>query len=249
MRIGWAVLGFATLLGSPASGDTTSMFTSVDHRGFCRRGTPATDGSTKAGAPREWHLVAHGSEYGHHCGEDQGRFAFMKVSGDFDVAVQVAAIENGEEMHFKGHRTPAKAGLMAREGNAPGDRYVGIFAVSNGALDHYPDSFHFDVRHRPKAWLGSEPKGAFQYGYLNRKGSFFDRRYPNVWVRLTRKGHTFAAFASRDGKTWVATSRPSFEVGLPRTLLVGLALQSAPEGRADARSSATFRNLRGLGKP
>jgi hypothetical protein len=136
---------------------------------------------------------------------------------------------------------------MAREGSGPADRYVAIWAVSNDDPEHYPDAFHFDVRHTREAWLGSKPKGAFEYGYVNRKhGDLFTRDYPNVWVRLQRQGKRFSAFVSKDGKDWRQPSTPAFDLELPAILYVGLALSSAPESAFNARSTAIFRDLRGL---
>lgn len=235
---------------------------SVDHRGNCRGGTPSVDGETKVtaapgkgadkgkGAALAIDLTAYGSEYGHHCGEDQGRFAHVSHTGDFDVSAQVMAITNNGAQHFKKHATPAKAGIMARESNEPDARYVAIWAVSNDAGDLYPDSFHFDLRKSKKAWLGSKPKGDFVYGYANKrdlpKPGMFVREYPNVWVRLVRKDNRFSAFVSKDGKTWEPTSTPTHELDLAPTLVVGVGLSSAPEGKFDAKSTARFENVRGL---
>ena len=231
----------------PGPGKTAAL-QSVDHRGDCRHGVPAKDGETIL-LPKEkgLSLVAYGSEYGHHCGQDQGRFAYVPLAGDFDVAVQVSAITNDGEQHFKKHATPAKAGLMLRDGNGPADRYVAIWAVSNDALEHYPDAFHFDARLVRGAWLGSKPKGEFVYGYVNRKhGELFVRNYPNVWVRLKRTGDRVAAFVSKDAQTWASPSTPAFELPLPEVVYVGVALSSAPEGSFEARSTATFKNLSGF---
>ncbi len=226
----------------------TAALQSVDHRGDCRKGVPAKDGETIL-LPQEkgLSLVAYGSECGHHCGQDQGRFAYVPLTGDFDVVVQVSAITNHGAQHFKQHPTPAKAGLMLRDGNGPADRYVAIWAVSNDAPEHYSDAFHFDVRLARGAWLGSQPEGEFVYGYINRKhGDLFVRNYPDVWVRLKRTGDRVAAFVSKDGQTWASPSTPVFDLPLPEEVYVGVALSSAPEGSFEARSTATFKNLSGL---
>ena len=111
------------------------------------------------------------------------------------------------------------------------------------------DAFHFDARLAHGAWLGSQPKGEFVYGYINRKhGDLFVRNYPDVWVRLKRTGDQVAAFVSKDGKIWASPSTPAFELPLPEVVYVGVALSSAPEGSFEARSTATFKNLSGLQK-
>ncbi len=227
------------------------MFTAVDIRGECRGGAPKYPGQTSQREGRV-EMSAHGSEFGHHCGEDQGHFAFVEARGDFDVSVQVAALSNGGAQRYDGRRTPAKGGIMAREGTDPGDRYVAIWAVSNDALDHYPDGYHFDARLDPGAWLGSKPEGRFAYGWLNRRrhGHLFFRNYPEVWLRLKRAGNEFSSFISMDGKSWIETSIPSFEVAMPETVVLGLGLSSSPEGDRNALSHAVFQNAKGFeGEP
>lgn len=227
--------------------------TSVDHRGDCRKGRPNSDGQTRIlDDGRTLELIAHGSEYGHHCGEDQGRFAFVELIGEFDVAVQVVSVTNEGAKRYDGLKTPAKTGIMAREGNDPGARYVAIWTVSNDDPAHYPDAVHFDLRKSPGAWLGSEPKGEFVYGYVNRRvpdPPLFERDFPNVWLRLQRKGNRFLAFISNDGKDWKPTSTPAHKIEFPESLSVGVALSSAPEGGFNAKSTARFRNLTGLDRP
>jgi hypothetical protein len=238
--------GFACLL-TLGHAEPVSELSSIDSRGDCRGGIPEAGGATRqTGGTIE--MTAYGSEFGHHCGQDQGHFAFTRVEGDFDVSVQIASLTNHGARRIRGQLTPAKGGLMVRENNDPAARYVAIWAVSNDDPDHYPDAYHFDVRRQREAWLGSQPEGDFAYGYINRKkhGDRFVRNYPNVWIRLKREGNTFSSFISRDGKSWSATSTPSFSLELPNSLHVGVALSSSPEGRIDARSTAKFQNLTGL---
>jgi hypothetical protein len=235
---------------------------SIDIQGRCSyvKGAPTSPGMTTISDDgRTVELVAYGTEFGHHCGEDQGRFAFTPRSGDFDVIVQVGSVANGATQ-VKGHRSRvAKAGIMAREGNAPGDRYVAIWAISNDALDHNPDAYQFDLRKSPGAWLGNqstecnaphecEDTCAFVYGYINKKvhGHLFDRNYPNVWLRLMRKGTKFFAMIGSDGKTWHPTSQPFHEIEFNDQLLVGVALSSAAEGKVDQRANSVFKNIEGL---
>jgi hypothetical protein len=239
--------------------------TSIDIRGNCSyvKGAPVTPGATTIDDDgRAIKLVAHGAEFGHHCGQDQGRFVFTPLTGDFDVIVQVHSVTNNHAKHFYDTAgTNAKAGIMAREGNGPGDRYVAIWAVSNDAPQHYHDAFHFDYRKLSGAWLGNQPDGckdgahrcsqacAFVYGYINPSHPdplLFKRDYPDVWLRLIREGKKIFSMVSNDGKTWHSTSRPYHETDFSDQLFVGVALSGAAEGAFDARGEAEFRNVEGL---
>lgn len=237
----------AALTSAISRAGESVLLQAVDIRGDCRGGVPESRGETRQ-SEGTIEMTAHGTEFGHHCGEDQGHFAYAEMKGDFDVSVQITALSNHGATRPKGQLTPAKGGLMVRESNDPAARYVAIWAVSNDDPDHYPDAYHFDARLDPAAWLGSEPEGRFVYGYINRKkhGDLFVRNFPNVWVRLKRDGKMFSAFISRDGKTWSPTSTPGFSIDLPPVLQVGVALSSSPEGKTNARSTATFTNLKGF---
>jgi len=170
--------------------------------------------------------------------------------------VQVAHVtNNGASQFYSDHRTSAKAGIMAREGNAPGDRYVAIWAESNDGDG--ADGFQFDLRKVPGAWLGNQSQECkrpheceaacgFVYGYVNRerpRPDLFARPYPNVWLRLKREGKVFHAMISRDGKTWSRTSTPSHQIEFPEKLYVGVALSAAAEGKFNARAEAVFKGF------
>jgi len=247
---------------SAMAADGIPVLNGVDLRGDCRGDKSKYPGKTEK-VGETFALVAHGTEFGHHCGQDQGHFAYTEVEGDFDVSVQVVSLTNGGAQRYDGHATVAKGGLMVREGNDPGARYVAIWAASNdtenNVMHKYPDAFHFDVRLDSEAWLGSKPEGRFRYGVLNsRDGDWFKREYPNVWLRLKREGNKFFAFVSKDGKTWngslriqqgkswVVTPSHAFEVELPRVLNLGVALSSAAEGHPNARATAVFQDVRGF---
>ncbi|RPJ59295.1 MAG: hypothetical protein EHM23_14555 [Acidobacteria bacterium] len=235
---------------------------SLDFRGDCSyvRGTPTSPGETKLRDDgKTVELVAHGTEFGHHCGEDQGRFAFTVLEGNFDVVVQIEHVTNhGAKQFYSDKRTLAKAGIMAREGNQPADRYVAIWAESNDG--HGADAFQFDLRKVAGAWLGNQAKDCrrpheceeacgFVYGYVNHERpqpEFFERQYPHVWLRLKREGKIFNAMISKDGETWHRTSTPSHQIEFPEKLFVGVALSAAAEGHFNARAEAVFKNIKGL---
>ena len=86
----------------------------------------------------------------------------------------------------------------------------------------------------------------FEYGWLNREDAISSRQLPNIWVRLRREGGKAYGFASQDGKSWTATSRPFYDNDFAPKLYVGLAAASAPNGAYDAKSLTRFVNLSGL---
>ncbi len=243
--------GSADSTGGTAGAGTVTpdsrLFTSVDFKGECRHGVPELDGETHVvveGAGYD--VVAYGSEMGHHCGQDQGRFLYVELTGDFDVWVQVAAMNNFGALHFKGHTTPVKSGLMVRQGLAPADPYIAIHAASPDP--NYPDAFHFDMRREVGGWLGLE--GTFSYGYLNSSQPIFLRQLPNIWVRLQRIGNLFKAYASQDGQSWLPPQgHAEYTADWGSSLYVGLSSASAPEGEFNAKSATEFRNLAGFPAP
>ena len=242
-----AASGAVGLGGLGGAFTAPGRFQSVDLKGQCRQGTPEGAGETvvvEEGAAYD--VTAYGSEIGHHCGQDQGRFVYTELAGDFDVRAQITEMNNFGALHFKQHSTPVKSGLMVRQGLQPGDLYIAIHAASPD--EHYPDAFHFDMRREPGGWLGIE--GTFFYGYLNNGHAIYQRQYPNIWVRLQRVGTTLRGFASQDGQTWVAPQgHAEYTVDWGSTLLVGLSSSSAPEGSFNAKSVTRFRQVSGFPAP
>jgi regulation of enolase protein 1 (concanavalin A-like superfamily) len=64
------------------------------------------------------------------------------------------------------------------------------------------------------------------------------------WVKLTRTGSTFEAYASADGSSWTLVGSESIAMG--STIYAGLAVSSHVDG---ARSTATFTNVTITGTP
>ncbi len=220
----------------------TETLTSLDLRGTCDGGTPDVPGETLTVEDlQSYDLIAYGSQIGHACGEDQGRFVYLQVEGDFDVAVQIASMDNfGLAQDERAH--PVKAGLMMREGLEPAARYIAIWAVQP-STGYFPDAFQFDFRSVQGGYLGV---AGFDYGYLNQTDAIFDRQLPNIWVRLRREGPRVFAFASEDGQTWLAPSLASFDNDLGPSVYLGVAASSAEDGGYVARSATSFRNLSGF---
>ncbi len=127
---------------------------------------------------------------------DQCEFGYRPVSGNFDLAVRVAAMSLSD--------TWAKAGLMAREALAPGGRFAASLATPaiNGCFFEWRD-----------------PVGSSTYS-----GGSFPDNYPNTWLRLNRVGNLFSGFASYDGQTW--TLLASQTIAMSNQLYLGFAVAS-----------------------
>lgn len=225
-------------------------FSSKNHLGNCRGSTPPDSGKhTVVENGKGMDITAYGTEYGHHCGEDQGHFAYYEMSGDFEISMQVTEIDNFGATYHGGKKAPAKITMMARWGLDEGARYIAMNVASNAPGTDYPDAAHFDHRKSEKAWLGTKPEGQFLYGYVNRSaGAIFNRATPDIWLRLKREGNKISGFMGKDGVSWTAPSNhASFtDAGMPAKMFVGIALSSAPEGQPTDKSIASVRNIKGF---
>jgi hypothetical protein len=128
--------------------------------------------------------------------DDQFEFSYRLVSGNFDIAVCLAALSLSD--------TWAKAALMAREALAPGRRFAASLATPaiNGCFFEWRD-----------------PAGS-----STQSGGSFPDNYPNTWLRLNRVGNLFSGFASYDGQTW--TLLASQTIALSNQLYLGFAVDS-----------------------
>ena len=133
---------------------------------------------------------------------DQFEFSYRMVSGNFDIAVRLAALNLSD--------TWAKAGLMAREALVPDGRFAASLAtpVINGCFFEWRDP------------AGSGNQSA---------GSFPDN-YPNTWLRLNRVGNLFSGFASYDGQTW--TLMASQTIAMSNQVYLGFAVDSDETNQA-----------------
>jgi hypothetical protein len=133
---------------------------------------------------------------------DQLQFSYRLVSGNFDMAVRLAALTLSD--------TWAKAGLMAREALAPGGRFAAALATPsiNGCFFEWRD-----------------PAGSSSQSVAS-----FPDNYPNTWLRLNRVGNLFSGFASYDGQTW--TLLASQTIALSNQLYLGFAVDSDETNQA-----------------
>ncbi len=224
----------------------THGFQSLDHRGSCY-GKPTKTGTTvEVQKGRAYDITGYGTEYGHHCSEDQGRFIYRRLVGDFDVSAQVTMVRNDKN-------NAAKAGLIARASATDlAANFLGPMVISDVPNARhkdggFPDSYTFDARTRR---AGNLKIGGFDYHPVS---GATKRNYPDVWLRLKRTGKQIQAFRSTDGKNWLEipplgrlNNYKPFGLELPDTAYVGFCVSSNPQGNPDLRSSASFRNIRGF---
>jgi regulation of enolase protein 1 (concanavalin A-like superfamily) len=134
---------------------------------------------------------------------DEFHYAYTSVSGDFDVVVRVASIENVNQW--------TKAGVMIREGTGAGARHASLFITPTSVKG-------VAFQRRPTAGGAS----------VHTAGPSFAA--PG-WVRLVRDGNTVTAYYHRfPGESWELIGTQAF-TGLAETLLVGLAVSSHVDGR------------------
>ncbi|HIE29422.1 TPA: DUF1349 domain-containing protein [Candidatus Poribacteria bacterium] len=149
---------------------------------------------------------------------DGCRLVYQEVSGDFEISARVVSLKRAHEW--------SKAGLMARQ-----------------SLD----------ANSPHAFLNVTPDHGVKMIYRDAVGAntgpspWEKNSEAPVYLKLVRKGDTFTAYMSDDGKTWkeaeVAAGTPSSaEVKLNDPILVGMAVTSHVQGTL---TTAEFDNIAG----
>jgi hypothetical protein len=129
-------------------------------------------------------------------------FRFHNGVADFtrggSITARVRSIENTHAL--------AKAGVMIRSGHDPGAPHVSLFVTPGGGvrLEYRPSLHAESARFASRA--GTAPE----------------------WIRLTRNGNVFTAWASNDGATWNRVG--AITVALPEVTLFGLAVTSHDPG-------------------
>jgi hypothetical protein len=157
---------------------------------------------------------------------DEGHFAHLPVSGDFEISARVDSLEMADLY--------TKAGLMFRSSLDEASPHVMVFAFGNNEPRNKNNGgLEFQFREHaggpcaavyPPQPLPAEPD--------------FPVEFPQVWLKLVRRGDAFAALFSRDGATWTAYCTHSQT--LPQSGLLGLAV-TAHNGAQ--RVSASFSHL------
>ena len=166
---GALLLGFVcALIGAsrPAAAQTSTLPSGWSHGDI---GSPVVAGNaTSSGST--FTVVGAGTDVGGR--SDEFHFAYQPTSGDLDVRVKVATLQNVDP--------GAKAGLMIRESLTDDARHAFMYVSAGNGLG-------FQQRTRT-GHTSSETAGAATSA--------------PVWLRLVRQGNVFSAYSSPTGATW-----------------------------------------------
>ena len=195
---------------------STAPFTHLDV------GAPGLAG-TASPVATGWDVLAGGEDIWEKA--DQFHFVFKDMTGDFDVAVRVES--------FTPAHLYSKAGLMIRESLAADSAHLMLVLFANNA----PRNNNLGaVEMQFRAAAG----GACQAVYPAVRPPAppeFPAAFPRAWLRVTRRGNEFAAYASTDGQTWQLYAAQV--LALARAVKVGPALTSHQPALA---AQASFRD-------
>jgi hypothetical protein len=180
-------------------------------------------------------LQGFGTMFGMHLDSDQGRFAYAKIRGDFDVILQIDGVSSGSEAFAEG-------GLMVRRDLNPSGLMVANFVTNNNCraeTDQY--TFMFRVKERGNlepywdmaidGFYGDRTKGNPGFGYSARGWSADNqppRNFPYVWLRIIRQGNTYKGYKRSGVRTnwgeWEKLAEITVDLG--EEPFVGIALSA-----------------------
>jgi isoquinoline 1-oxidoreductase beta subunit len=157
---------------------------------------------------------------------DEGHFAHLPVSGDFEISARVDSLEMADLY--------TKAGIMFRSSLDEGSPHVMLFAFgnneprnkNNGGLEF---QFRKEAGGLCAAIYPPQPLPA---------APDFPADFPKVWLKLVRRGDVFNGLFSRDGTNWKTYCTHS--QNLPRSGFLGLAVTAHNEAQ---RVAASFSQL------
>jgi hypothetical protein len=185
-------------------------------------GSPQLIGSARP-VETGWDVTAGGVDIWEKA--DQFHFVLKDISGDFDIAVRVES--------FTPAHLYSKAGLMIREGvNADSAHLMFLVFASHAPRNNNLGAY--EMQFRPAA--GADCQGIYP-AVRPPAPPEFPAAFPNSWLRVTRRGNQFSAFASTDGKSWKRYGQQVLP--LANTVMVGPALTSHNESVA---AQAAFRD-------
>ena len=169
------------LLGNTANRSFVGTILTTEDRDLGVSGNPAYAGSTLTFNGNDFEMQAGGSDFFWNS-YDAGHFADETRYGDFDVQVQVTAMNVAD--------CNTQAGLMWRESTAPDCRRVYVCLTSPNNCSTYYGSIRWSSAAGGTEWTSDNHGGVplFVMGY--------------VWIRLQRQGDVFTAYNSTDGVNW-----------------------------------------------
>jgi hypothetical protein len=181
--------------------------------------TPGSSTSDKDGTT----LVAGGKDvWG---ASDQFRFAYLQKEGDFDAQVHILSLQAAQLY--------SRIGLMVREDLTNASRHL-FFVVFSDNQARHNNNGGYELQFRDTA--GGKSGGVYPTITPGAPPQF-PVHYPNVWLRVVRRGNTLTCFAGPDGKNW--TKYGEHTSGLPAKVYLGVALTAhSPAATATAKFSS-----------
>ena len=201
--------------------DSTKMKASILHGTDI--GSPRLRGETRQ-TSAAIHVLAGGADiWG---ARDEGHFAYLPVSEDFEIGVRVDSLEMADLY--------TKAGIMFRSALSDGAPHVMLVAFGNNEpRNNNNGGLEFQFRRQDGGLCAAiyppQPLPA---------APDFPVAFPQVWLKLARRGDTFTALFSRDGTAWQTYCTHS--QNLPQAGFLGLAVTAHNEAQ---RVSASFSHL------
>jgi hypothetical protein len=185
---------------------------------------PIEAGTTTMLSASDFNTTATGSDiWGT---QDTFHYTYSSVTGDFDVAVQIARLDSKNNW--------THAGLMARETLDKGSRNITVEVNPDPTTGASANVWEANWRQNTNGDSAGQP-GYTAAGPLV---------YPNVWVRLQRVGDTYTSYKSTDGFNWTklasVTPTPAYT-----TTYLGMATL----GHNNAVGQSTTCYFRNFGKP
>lgn len=146
--------------------------------------------------------------------QDQFRFVYTEVKGDFEAVVHVVSFQRITDW--------TKSGLMARQ-SVDADSANVLSTITGGGASGC------QLTWRPS-------KGAQSFEFMDvAPGQWWQT---GGWLKLKRKGDDFEGFISKDGKNWLSLLFTTVKMSEP--ILVGLAVTSQADG---VLSTTVFENF------
>jgi len=196
-----------------AATEKPAEFTSVDI-GEIQAGT-----TTELTPAKDFEIRGFGRQFGLHANSDSGRFVYTKLKGDFDITVQVRALEN-EGQAF------GEVGLLVRKDLSPTGLEVGQFVSTNffGEQDQYTFMFRLKdgglIEPWSEGWIpnffgpgthGNPGFGYFATGWAMERPR--PRPFPHAWLRIIRTGNVYRGLTKEYLDSWHLLGQMTLDLG------------------------------------